>query len=97
MPGLVTAAGSLLNGVHLGKGGGQALQRGQEMEKAAPQNRLSISRLLNYTVEQAASKHYSLQELNITGGGPWGEKNNESCLRGAGSEEVAISHRRTYT
>lgn len=70
VPGLVTVAGSLLNRVHLGKGGSQALERGQEVEKAAPESRGPPSApLSNCAAEQAGGAENNLQELNITGRG----------------------------
>lgn len=54
------------------------------MEKVAPENRgppLACSS--NYTVEQeqeqAGSMEKDLQELNTTGRGMWGERNNPVC------------------
>lgn len=95
-PGLVTTAGSLLKGVHLGRGGGSGSLKGLRNEEGGSgEQGLPISHLLNCTVEQAGSKENNLQPLNTAGRGR--ARREDSCIacqgqRGAGSEPRTGPH-----
>lgn len=97
-PGLVTAAGSLLNGVHLGWGWGSGSLKGPRNGEGGPRARgPSVSRLLNCTVE--CSKEDNLQQPSTAGRGHGGERKPPALPARAcqGGEVQGLSHRRAHT
>lgn len=97
-PGLVTAAGSLLNGVHLGWGWGSGSLKGPRNGEGGPRARgPSVRRLLNYTVGWAGSKESNLRGSAPLAGGV-GVRGSLLCYlpgrRGAGSEPQTGPHTR---